>query len=300
MDAFFFLSVSVSVSPSSLSLLFLLFLTILHVSIANSNNDTDTQFTSCAPFDCGNLTNISYPFWTDHLPRPSYCGFGDEGYKLKCMPNQPPVLTLSSQEFRVLYLNASHGLLTIQRLNLSTCPGEISITSAFNYSETAENITLLYDCRSSGLQSNHSFNCTRNGRETSPVTVLVKDEENNCSEKVEIPVGAKAFDDLMNGITAANETLLQPFYMEYFAYEQYCRQCMDSGGRCGSNESLPATFACYCRDGPHLIQCHHVSGTLALLFFFLLLQIHLPCLAVSCTSLFRQISQSPLLTWMKL
>ncbi|KAK8525901.1 hypothetical protein V6N12_020388 [Hibiscus sabdariffa] len=247
----------VSVSPSSLSLLFLLFFTVLHVSIANSNNDTDTQFTSCAPFDCGNLTNISYPFWTDHLARPSYCGFGDEGYKLKCMPNQPPVLTLSSQEFRVLYLNASHGLLTIQRLNLSTCPRQISITSAFNYSETAENITLLYDCRSSGLQSNHSFNCTRNGRETSPVTVLVKDEENNCSEKVEIPVGAKASDD---PFPAVNETLLQPFYMKYFAYEQYCRQCKDSGGRCGSNESLPAAFACYCRDGPHQIHCHHEPG----------------------------------------
>ncbi|KAK8483287.1 hypothetical protein V6N13_016978 [Hibiscus sabdariffa] len=250
----------VSVSPSSLSLLFLLFFTVLHVSIANSNNDTDTQFTSCAPFDCGNLTNISYPFWTDHLARPSYCGFGDEGYKLKCMPNQPPVLTLSSQEFRVLYLNASHGLLTIQRLNLSTCPRQISITSAFNYSETAENITLLYDCRSSGLQSNHSFNCTRNGRETSPVTVLVKDEENNCSEKVEIPVGAKASDD---PFPAVNETLLQPFYMKYFAYEQYCRQCKDSGGRCGSNESLPAAFACYCRDGPHQIHCHHGFGAAA-------------------------------------
>ncbi|KAK9045306.1 hypothetical protein V6N11_059192 [Hibiscus sabdariffa] len=259
MDAFFFfLSVSVSVSPSSFSLLFLLFLTIFHVSIADPNKDTDTHFTSCAPFHCGNLTNISYPFWTDHLQRPSYCGFGDEGYKLKCMPNQTPVLTLSSQEFRVLYLNASHGLLTIQRLDLTTCPGEISITSAFNYSETAENVTLLYGCRSTGLQSNQSFYCTRGGREEFPV--LVKDEENECGEKVEIPVGAKAFDDLMNGFPAVNETLLEPFYMKYFAYEQYCKQCKDSGGRCGSNQSIPAAFACYCPDGPHQIHCHHGHG----------------------------------------
>ncbi|KAL4362737.1 hypothetical protein GQ457_04G012190 [Hibiscus cannabinus] len=254
-SSFFFLSVS----PSSLSLLFLLFFTILQVSIANPNNDTDTQFTSCAPFDCGNLTNISYPFWTDHLPRPSYCGFADEGYKLKCMPNQPPVLTLSSQEFRLLHLNASRGLLTIQRLDLNTCPGQISITSAFNYSETAENITLLYGCPSSGLQSNHNFNCTRNGREE--LLVLAKDEENNCSEKVEIPVGAKAFYDLMNGFLAVHETLLEPFDMKYFAYEQYCRQCKDSGGRCGSNESLPAAFACYCRDGPHQIHCRHGNSS---------------------------------------
>ncbi|KAL4362345.1 hypothetical protein GQ457_04G012230 [Hibiscus cannabinus] len=278
-----------SVSPSSLSLLFLLFFTILHVSIAN--NETDTQFTSCAPFDCGNLRHISYPFWTDHL---SYCGFGDEGYKLQCMENEPPVLTLSSQQFRLLHLNASRGLLTIQRLDLNTCPRQISITPAFNYTFSAENITLLYDCRLRGLQPNHSFSCSKDGGEASPVsvTVLVKDEENECSEKV----GAKAFDDLMNGITAVNETLLEPFDMEYFAY----KQCKDSGGRCGSNESLPAAFACYCRDGPHQIHCHHVSGTLALLFFCFKFICLASCLAVSCTSLFRQISQSPLLTWMKL
>ncbi|GMI75449.1 Leaf rust 10 disease-resistance locus receptor-like protein kinase-like 1.2 [Hibiscus trionum] len=244
MDSFFFLSSS--------SLFFLLFLTIFQASIAN----TDIHFTSCSPFDCGNLRNISYPFWTDQLHRPSYCGFADDGYKLKCTQNEsePPVLTLTSQQFRLLHLNASRGLLTIQRLDLNTCPREIPITPAFNYSETAENITLFYGC---GLHANQSFRCTRDGRQEFPV--LVKDGQNGCvgGEKVEIPVEAKPFHDLMKGITDANETILQPFHMKYFAYEGYCKQCKDSGGRCGSNTTSPSTFACYCPDRPHQIQCHH-------------------------------------------
>ncbi|TYI64062.1 hypothetical protein E1A91_D09G060700v1 [Gossypium mustelinum] len=103
MDAFF-------LSPSSFSILFLL--TIFQLSYAQDY----FCFTSCAPFDCENLSNTSYPFWTDQYNRPSYCGYGDERYKLKCRQNQPPVMTLSSQEFYVLHLNRSHGLLTIKRV----------------------------------------------------------------------------------------------------------------------------------------------------------------------------------------
>ncbi|XP_039040517.1 LEAF RUST 10 DISEASE-RESISTANCE LOCUS RECEPTOR-LIKE PROTEIN KINASE-like 1.2 isoform X2 [Hibiscus syriacus] len=258
MDAFFFFFF---LSPSSSSLFSLFILTVFQVCCASH----DIHFTSCAPFDCGTIRNISYPFWTDDLRRPSYCGYGDEEYKLECMRNEPPVLTLSSQQFRVLNLNASFGLLTIQRVNLSTCPGEILITSAFNYTFSAENITLLYGCdRFRGLHSNHSFSCTSDGREEFPV--LFEDEENGCDdngEKVVIPVGKEAFDDLINGTTAVNETLLQPFNMRYFAYEVYCKKCKDSGGSCGSNETVPAAFACYCRDHPRQIHCHHGFGAAA-------------------------------------
>ncbi|KAA3455766.1 LEAF RUST 10 DISEASE-RESISTANCE LOCUS RECEPTOR-LIKE PROTEIN KINASE-like 2.1 [Gossypium australe] len=154
---------------SSYSIVFLL--TIFQLSYAH---DDDIHFTSCAPFDCGNLPNISYPFWTDQHNRPSYCGYGNEGYKLKCLQNHPPVMILGSQDFQVLHLNQSRDLLTIKRVELnSTCPHQILITNLFNYSETAENIIL------------------------------------------------------------------------------------HSGGRCGSNESLPSALLCYCRDRPHRLKCQH-------------------------------------------
>ncbi|XP_039031350.1 LEAF RUST 10 DISEASE-RESISTANCE LOCUS RECEPTOR-LIKE PROTEIN KINASE-like 2.1 [Hibiscus syriacus] len=250
MDAFFFLS------PISFSLFSLCIFTVFQVCCANH----DIHFTSCAPFDCGTIRNISYPFWTDHLHRPSYCGYGDEGYKLECMENEPPVLTLSSQRFRVLNLNASFGLLTIQRVDLNTCPREILITDAFNYSFSAENITLFYGCRLRGLQP---FSCTRDGREASPVFVVDENECDGSTEKVEIPVGKQAFHDLINGITSVNESLLQPFNMRYFAYEEYCKLCKDSGGGCGSNETVSSGgFVCYCRDHPHIFRCDH-HGVLA-------------------------------------
>ncbi|TYI09288.1 hypothetical protein ES332_A09G062300v1 [Gossypium tomentosum] len=234
------------------------FITIFQLSYAH---DDDIHFISCAPFDCGNLPNISYSFWTDQQYRPSYCGYGDEGFKLKCMQNQPTVMTLASQHFQVLRLNQSRDSLTIKRVELnSTCPQQILITNLFNYSETAENIILLYDCRSRG-GSNYSFSCRKGGREMFPV--LFKEDENDCdesSEKVEIPVGKKAFDNLMSGTSAVNESLIEPFDMRYFSYGVYCKLCRHSGGRCGSNESLHPVLLCYCRDRPHRLKCQHAHG----------------------------------------
>ncbi|KAK8278746.1 hypothetical protein V6Z12_D09G064400 [Gossypium hirsutum] len=242
MDAFF-------LSPSSFSILFLL--TIFQLSYARD----DFHFTSCAPFDCGNLVNISYPFWTHQYNRPSYCGYGDEGYKLKCRQNQPPVMTLSSQEFYVLHLNRSHGLLTIKRVELNnTCPQPILMNNAFNYTETAENITLFYDCRSRG-GPNHRFSCRKGGKETS--LMFFKEDENECigySEQVEIPIGKKAFDDLIGGISTVNESLVQPFDIRYFADDPYCEHCKDSGGRCGYNRTVTSAFVCYCRDKPYILE----------------------------------------------
>ncbi|TYI64060.1 hypothetical protein E1A91_D09G060600v1 [Gossypium mustelinum] len=244
MDAFF-------LSPSSFSILFLL--TIFQLSCARD----DFYFTSCAPFDCGNLVNMSYPFWTHQYNRPSYCGYGNEGYKLKCRQNQPPVMTLSSQEFYVLHLNRSHGLLTIKRVELNnTCPQPILMNNAFNYTETAENITLFYDCRSRG-GPNHRFSCRKGGKETS--LMFFKEDENECignSEQVEIPIGKKAFDDLIGGISTVNESLVQPFDIRYVAYDPYCKHCKDSGGRCGYNQTETSAFVCYCRDKPHLFKCN--------------------------------------------
>ncbi|XVF09558.1 hypothetical protein REPUB_Repub07fG0104400 [Reevesia pubescens] len=243
MDAFFFFFF---LSSSSLLLIF------SQVSYA----DDDIQFISCPPFDCGNHKNISYPFWTDHLDRPAYCGYGSEAYKLKCTQSQPPVITISSQEFQLMHLNQSRGLMTIQRVGLNTCPEEILINNAFNYSETAQNITLFYGCRSRGL-ANHNFTCEKEGSEKSAVFFKIGENECRGAENVEIPVGNKAFDELMRGTADLNGTLFQPFDMKYFAYEVYCRQCKDSYGRCGSEKDSPTTFACYCRDRPHLLKCDY-------------------------------------------
>ncbi|XVE58806.1 hypothetical protein DITRI_Ditri04bG0198500 [Diplodiscus trichospermus] len=216
----------------------------------------DIHFTLCRPFDCGSLGNISYPFWTDHPGRPAYCGYNDEGYKLKCQQKHPPVMTISSQEFQLVHLTPSRGLMTIQRVKSgeNTCPKEILITNVFNYSETAENITLFYGHRGEAL-ANHSFTCEKEGTEEVMTMFFKNDEEKLSDEKVEIPVGRKAPDELKRGIAALNETLFRPFDMKYFAYEEYCRQCKQSGGRCGSKKDSPSVFACYCRDRPHQIKC---------------------------------------------
>ncbi|XVF12290.1 hypothetical protein REPUB_Repub08aG0103000 [Reevesia pubescens] len=201
------------------------------------------------------------PTPNDYLDRPSYCGYDDETYKLKCIHNHPPLMSINSQEFQLLRLTQSVGLMKIQRLGFgeNTCPEEILINNVFNYSHTAQNITLFYGCRNRGLAANHSFTCKKGGSER--FAVFFKNDENECEgEKVKIPVGKTAFDELMGGIAVLNETLVQPFDMKYFAYDDYCRQCKLSGGRCGSSKDSPTTFACYCRDRPHQLKCHAGPG----------------------------------------
>ncbi|XVF53880.1 hypothetical protein PTKIN_Ptkin05aG0135200 [Pterospermum kingtungense] len=239
------------IRPTNSHVLNRLHLISLHVSYA----DDDIHFTTSPSFHCGNLgISISYPFWTDS--RSAYCGYGNEAYKLKCIPeNQPPVMTLGSQEFQVMNLNQSGGLITIRRMEFGdnyTCPQEILINNAFNYTKTSENITLFYNCRSRGL----GYTCKKGGRERS--VSWFKSNEHECDadgEKVEIPAGKKAFDELMNGLASLNETLLEPFDMKYFAYDDYCKQCKDSGGRCGPKQDLPSKFLCYCHDRPHQLKC---------------------------------------------
>ncbi|EOY21073.1 Uncharacterized protein TCM_012388 [Theobroma cacao] len=139
MDALFFFS------PSFFSFISIFFLlNFFRVSYT----EDDVHFTLCDPFECGNFRNLSYPFWTDDLHRPAYCAYDHEAYKLKCKQNQPPVVTIGSQEFQVVHLYQPRGLMTIQRLELgeNTCPQEIFTYYIINYSDTAANITLFYDC----------------------------------------------------------------------------------------------------------------------------------------------------------
>ncbi|KAB2011969.1 hypothetical protein ES319_D09G056500v1, partial [Gossypium barbadense] len=152
---------------SSFSILFLL--TIFQLSYAQD----DFCFTSCTPFDCGKIFDISYPLWTDQHNRPSYYDFPNEGYTLKCRQNQPP------------------------------------INNAFHYTKIAENITLFYYCQNSG-GLNHRFSCRKGGKETS--LMFFKEDKNECignSEQVEILIGKKAFDDLISEINSVNESLVE-------------------------------------------------------------------------------------------
>ncbi|MBA0614936.1 hypothetical protein Godav_015148, partial [Gossypium davidsonii] len=218
MDAFF-------LSPSSFSILFLL--TIFQLSYAQD----DFCFTSCAPFDCGNLSNISYPFWTDQYNRPSYCGYGDEGYKLKCRPpcydaQFPRILCAASQSVSWFVDNQTSGI--EQHLSSADLGGP-----------------------------NHRFSCRKGGKETS--LMFFKEDENECignSEQVEIPIGRKVFDDLIGEISTVNGSIVEPFDIRYFAYNNYCKQCEDSGERCGSNLIETSLFVCYCRDHPHILKCN--------------------------------------------
>ncbi|KAG4128949.1 hypothetical protein ERO13_D09G049950v2 [Gossypium hirsutum] len=95
--------------------------------------------------------------------------------------------------------------------------------------------------------------------------MFFKEDENECignSEQVEIPIGRKVFDDLIGGISTVNGSIVEPFDIRYFAYNDYCKQCEDSGGRCGSNQTETSLFVCYRRDHPHILKCNQAFSSL--------------------------------------
>jgi len=80
-------------------------------------------------YNCGNLTNISYPFWGKN--RPSHCGAGHHFY-LNCHENNVTTILISSQNFTVLEINTTTHTMKLKRTDLQNlCPPKFVDTYLF-------------------------------------------------------------------------------------------------------------------------------------------------------------------------
>ena len=260
-----------NVSTSSSSVLFLTVILLssqvpILLCVGNEN------YVVCSkPFQCGNIQNVSYPFWGGD--RPDYCG--QPGFELTCQGDEPQI-AIMSVSYKVIEINMDIQAFTVARTDYlqNLCPQHLVNTtlnfSILSYAWNLENLTLYYDCTrianlSSGFPS--QFNCTNNGTDVlnyyvtasafGNLSAEVKDGLGSCHSNVIVPAFYTAVQAIESNPTP--ETLILPlgngFGLKWDAtIASKCEKCNDSGGRCGYNKSL-SQFTCYCSDHTDASTC---------------------------------------------
>ncbi|KAI4350948.1 hypothetical protein L6164_005350 [Bauhinia variegata] len=250
---------------------FLLFKAFLFLSILFPTYfaTDDERYTACTPFNCGNFTQISYPFWRDS--QLEHCGH--PMFKLVCFENKA-IINITSEKFLVLDINFTTRILKIAREDLfgNLCPKNYNNISLdwdfYNYTSNDENSTLLYDCdpdvNTSKLATNFSFTCPINGKGPHPRDAYFVRQTNwadpsplECRIYMRVPVLLLAvISFIMNSSLDVGYVLDQGFEIRWAVDEANCEDCKRSGGKCGHNVTT-AEFRCFCPDQPYATACGH-------------------------------------------
>ncbi|KAI7749003.1 hypothetical protein M8C21_009909 [Ambrosia artemisiifolia] len=207
---------------------------------------------------CGNIT-LHYPFWG--LDRPAYCGH--PGFEITCKTNVP-ILHYKSLNFIILKIQLSQQTITIARDDLweNYCPQYLYNTTydsnLFNDNNFAhEDVTLYYGCDSSS--GGHNFSCgvndTKNNAYFIATSMIVNNNLNrsvHCITHITVPVIQSLADQLVltsDKVSDLRFALKAGFNLQWTAKNEECDQCVQSGGKFGSNLQRSTFFACYCANG---------------------------------------------------
>ncbi|WCJ21927.1 hypothetical protein M5689_004037 [Euphorbia peplus] len=261
--------------------LWLLILVILFAPSSYSQED-NIFYNQCAkPFDCGSVSNLSYPFWTGG--RSPACGL--EGFNLSCSRDggRFPLITIQNHDFLVLSVNPSRNEMAISRVDVlgDLCPGEATTFTNITLNATRfgfvpdfytkfANISLFYNC--TDLQrttSSQMFPCGVYGGEERDAFYGYEglqgewmDDISKCTIIVEIPVPKTALQDNQLGRDDLSRVLEQGFNVSYM-YNENCGSCRESGGICGTNLTTSG-FTCFCSDHSNPVSCLQKPGIISL------------------------------------
>ncbi|KAK1564396.1 hypothetical protein Q3G72_002265 [Acer saccharum] len=160
--------------------------------------------------------------------------------------------------------------MTIARDDLwnNYCPGNETQDTVmldpflFKYSLNVGIINLFQYCQEIPPQhrgGSFNFNCSQEGEViTGFYTVPFPNLPlpNTCQVlEINVPVLLTALDDLKR-TGNLSEALNKGFEVEYLLGSTPCSACYLSGGKCGSNQSAPGQFLCYCPDRePQMSTC---------------------------------------------
>ncbi|TYJ48300.1 hypothetical protein E1A91_A01G052500v1 [Gossypium mustelinum] len=265
---------SFNIPSTSSALVFFIIIILLLVQVPTLLSSRNDNYMVCSKqFHCGNIKNVSYPFWGGDRPENS----GQPGLKLTCLEDEETQITIMSVSYKVIEINMDRQAFTVARTDYlqNLCPQTLlNTTLNFNllsYAWNLENITLYYHCPlisniSSGFPS--LFNCsTSNGTDMVNYYVIasvlgnlsteVKDGLRACDSHVIVPAFYTAVETIKSNPTP--DTLVLPLgngfglkWDENIASK--CEDCNGSGGRCGYNRSSNQ-FTCYCPNHTDASTC---------------------------------------------
>ncbi|XP_058009859.1 LEAF RUST 10 DISEASE-RESISTANCE LOCUS RECEPTOR-LIKE PROTEIN KINASE-like 1.2 isoform X2 [Hevea brasiliensis] len=252
----------------------IIILFFLLVFVPISHCEDDEYYKQCfTPFQCGSLSNLSYPFLSDE--RPEFCGF--QGFRLRCLEGPIPIITIKNQEFYVNFVNQSERVMTIARKDLSenVCPPDVAEIpnttlkeTLFSYVPELENVNLFYNCSNEVkmIPTPYKISCAVNDEQrdafyaTDELLRKWNQDPSDCNIRVEVPVPKVAVEQLSGGMEALRKVLREGFNVKYmFDTITVCHGCENSGGICGSNSSTSG-FTCLCTDQSNSYTCPKAVG----------------------------------------
>ena len=180
----------------------LMIVTITLIHFPTSMLADNEQYLTCeAPFNCGNLVNLSYPFWASN--RPIYCGH--PSFQLDCRSNVPQI-NITAMNYRVLEINNSSQTLKVAGTDYldTICPAALVSTTIdnnlFSYIAPGDmNLTLYYNCRRPPAANQnlaiYQFNCSINNTnfinyytQSSQTFLAISNVTGACNYWVNVPV----------------------------------------------------------------------------------------------------------------
>ncbi|KNA11482.1 hypothetical protein SOVF_134790 [Spinacia oleracea] len=253
------------------SFLFLIF------HLQRSTYADDERYKACQEsFQCGTVSNLSYPFYDGHT-RPDYCGY--PGFQLNCSSTPPEISVISSEKYYVVGVKTDQPIVTVARKDYwdGYCPGNLHSTSinstSFSYVDLDQDVTFYYGCQKASIPMANSFVCANLSSDPlSPVGYFIpKDLDSSyngrhipwetCESRIVVPIinyesSAMRIVDTISLMAA----LRYGFELEWKAENDLCDKCRRSGGECGYNTTI-SRFTCYCPDHPYASTCPGNSST---------------------------------------
>ncbi|KAL5726465.1 hypothetical protein ACHQM5_009507 [Ranunculus cassubicifolius] len=237
--------------------LFIIFFSFFSIFFQVSYGADDPNYTACSKkFECGNITNVSYPFWGKD--RPASCG--RPGFELNCQDDVVD-MRIGSEIYRVLNITDGLQTLLIAPINYA-CPSQprnISMPSdLFNYSSPAnQNLFLAYGCPALNAASNvRQIRC--------PISKIILGsyfaydspplEYSSCEVVVVVPILKRLLRDLTSLQSTVEDVLKQGFEVKYYGNASFCNICQGSGGECGYNRTISQP-TCFCYNGEYSESC---------------------------------------------
>ncbi|KAJ9562053.1 hypothetical protein OSB04_007213 [Centaurea solstitialis] len=210
------------------------------------------------PVICGNF-NLGYPFWG--LGKPDCCGHS--GFQCK------QAITIVRDDL----------------WNVDDCPQSLHDTSYnntlfdINYVSN-QKVTFYYGCEPNESLTNR-FSCNNNGTNNygyfyrTGVNIW---KERECKSHITVLVKSHEADILLSDNATQRDLtrlLRVGFDLQWKAHNDDCDQCSLSGGSCGSNQTRPELFACYCGGQNFPLICNNrgfscsIAGIMFLSFVIL-------------------------------
>ncbi|TKY44732.1 Receptor protein kinase [Spatholobus suberectus] len=219
-------------------------------------------------YKCGNLWDISYPFWGQN--RSPQCGGGDT-FQLTCHDDNTTSIQIGSQNFRVKVIDMNAQTMRVVRADLAlrVCFPQFEDTDVnpilFRYpTSDYYNMTIFYDCPSiPQFPPGYNFTCGH------ALSYFIGDFEGmlnefpllqSCKRRLHVRADALEY-DAAGGDRALTQILHKGFEINYNV-SQDCIRCLGSEGDCWSNginidEHVLSCY--YCPDGSHALHCSHKS-----------------------------------------